>query len=1017
MGLTVKKRNGSIEQFNQDKITTAIQKAFVEVLGEHSENKAIIERITVQVVDKLTCTHKTPYNIEDIQDTVEDILIDMGYSSVAKAYIRYRYKREVARKMNTSLQERYNHLAEFVSGKDEESNKENSNKDTRILSTMRDYLAGFICREMADEIILPKDIAEAHKAGIIHFHDSDYSPMMPMSNCFSRETKFVTQYGLKSFKDFNENDKIQVLTPSGNFKEATVKKYGKQKLNMVIFKKGNSKPVKIFVTGNHRWLLDSGESTTELKIGDKLTKIQIPHAHSIQELEKMNPELSIYWCKGFLYGDGAKWSKNGSRIRLCGEKNSFKNIFLLNGFHVSSKVNDDIILASAKCPKETISNKWTTEQISLFIEGWLAADGSYRNNITTAKSIITIGKEADIDYFKRYSCVGNYHIIGEDDLTGQKTNYGARKISKTFRLYTSNHFQWTVQSIEKDVKEEEVWCLEVEDEHAFVLEHGIPTGNCCLINLEDMLQNGTVISGTKIEKPHSFHTACTITTQVIAQVASSQYGGCTFSLAHLAPFVDISRQNIKNEVLQSFNDDYEDNKEIVDKLVKNRLKKEISDGIQTIQYQLITLSTTNGQSPFVSIMMYLDEVPDGQIREDLAMLIEEVLKQRIKGVKNPQGVYVTPAFPKLLYTLDEDNTYEDSRYFYLTKLRAECSAKRLVPDYISAKKMKELKGDVYSCMGCRSFLTPDPINHKYYGRFNQGVVTLNLPDVALSSGGDSDKFWQIYEDRLELCHRALRVRHESLVGIKSDVAPVLWQYGALARLKEGEEITPLLYNNYSTLSLGYAGLYECIKYMTGENQIQPNGKKFGLEVMQKLNDKCEEWKAKENIAYSVYGSPIESTTFKFAKALQKRFGIVKGITDKKYVTNSYHITPSQHIDAFSKLDIEAEFQELSPGGRISYIETPNMEKNIPALIKVIQHIYETIMYAEINTMTSYCQKCGCTDIKMGDDLKFHCPNCGNDDFNKMNIALRICGYISTNPFNDGRAEDIHDRVYHLDPED
>ena len=548
----------------------------------------------------------------------------------------------------------------------------------------------------------------------------------------------------------------------------------------------------------------------------------------------------------------------------------------------------------------------------------------------------------------------------------------------------------------------------------------MPLYNCSLINLEDMLQNGTVISGIKIEKPHSFRTACTIATQIIAQVASNQYGGNTISLAHLAPFVDITRQKFKKDIihdLELIGTKVDEDK--INKIVEEKVKEEIRSGIQTIQYQLITISTTNGQSPFTSSFMYLDEVPEGQTRDDLAMIIEEVLKQRIEGVKNEQGVPITIAFPKLLYVLDEDNIHEDSKYYYLTELAAECSTKRLVPDYISAKKMKELKdGNVFPCMGCRSFLQPyyEDGKPKFYGRFNQGVVTLNLPDIALSSGGDFDKFWKIFDERLELCYRALMVRHNRLLGTPSDVAPILWQHGAIARLKSGETIDNLLFNDYSSISLGYAGLYECIKYMIGQSQLEKEGHDFGIKVMKKLTDSCAKWKEETNIGFSVYGSPIESTTYKFAKCLKKRFGVIKGITDKDYVTNSYHITPSQPIDAFSKLSIESEFQALSLGGAISYVETPNVEKNPKAILEVIKHIYNNIMYAEINTMTSYCQVCGCTDIKMGDDLKFHCPNCGNDDFNKMNVAVRICGYISTNPFNEGRAEDIHDRVYHLGAE-
>lgn len=714
---TVIKRDGRIVEFDKSKIADAVLKAMNDT---NNINKDLANRIA----NDISKLNTNEISVEELQDLVEEKLMSSKMKDVARSYVRYRYDREKNRELSKDLNKRYNEFISLVQGSNEEANKENSNKDTRIIPTMRDYIAGFTCREMAEKFILPKDIVEAHKQGIIHVHDTDYSPSMPMNNC-------------------------------------------------------------------------------------------------------------------------------------------------------------------------------------------------------------------------------------------------------------------------------------------------------CLINLEDMLQNGTVISGTMIEKPHSFRTACTIVTQIITQVASSQYGGNTITLAHLAPFVDISRQRIKEEVekeaieiLNSVGEQIDITTDL-DKIVESRLKQEIADGIQTIQYQLITMSTTNGQAPFTSVFMYLDEVPEGQLRDDLALVIEEVLKQRIKGVKNEKGVYITTAFPKLLYCLDEDNIYEDSKYWYLTKLAAECSTKRLVPDYISAKKMRELKGDVYPCMGCRSFLTPDPINHKYYGRFNQGVVTISLPDVALSSKGDFKEFWRIMDERLELCYRALMVRHNTLKGTKSDVAPILWQHGAFSRLKQGEVIDKLLYDNYSTISLGYAGLYECVKYMTGHSHSEAEGRDFGIKVMQYLTDTCAKWRQDTNISFSLYGTPIESTTYKFAKCLQERFGIIEGITDKKYVTNSYHITPSEPIDAFTKLDIESEFQELSAGGSISYVETPNMTKNIEAVLEVIKHIYDSIMYAEINTMTSYCHECGCTDIKMGDDLKFHCPQCGNDDFNKMNIALRICGYISTNPFNEGRAQDIHDRVYHL----
>ena len=559
--------------------------------------------------------------------------------------------------------------------------------------------------------------------------------------------------------------------------------------------------------------------------------------------------------------------------------------------------------------------------------------------------------------------------------------------------------------------------------------------NCDLVNLEDMLQNGTVITGTMIEKPHSFATACNIATQIVAQVASNQYGGQSISLTHLAPFVEVSRQKIRRIVLAEMASiGVDPGEEKISELVEARLREEIRRGVQTIQYQVVTLLTTNGQAPFITVFMYLNEARNEREKKDLAMIIEEMLLQRYQGVKNEQGVWVTPAFPKLIYTLEEDNIHEDAPYWYLTELAAKCTARRMVPDYISEKKMKELKGDVYTCMGCRSFLTPDrftdagignvanagnyePGKHKYYGRFNQGVVTINLPDVALSSGGNTEKFWQIFEARLELCHKALRCRHERLLGTTSDAAPILWQYGALARLKKGETIDKLLYNGYSTISLGYAGLYECVKYMTGKSHTDPSATPFALAIMQKMNDKCKEWKTAENIDYSLYGTPLESTTYKFAKCLQKRFGVIKGITDKGYITNSYHVNVTEEIDAFTKLEFEAQFQHLSPGGAISYVEVPDMQNNIPAVLEVMKFIYDHIIYAELNTKSDYCQVCGWDgEIQIVEEdgkLIWKCPRCGNTDQDKMNVARRTCGYIGTQFWNQGRTQEIKDRVLHL----
>ena len=733
------KRNGKEVNFDISKIANAIRKANKEVEPIYQMNEYQIEGIAENVAGQFAKLDRA-VSVEEIQDMVETGIMDMRGYEVAQKYVRYRYTRELARKANTTDEE----ILSLLDQSNEEAKQENSNKNPVINSTQRDYMAGYVSRDLTNRVLLPEEITKAHREGIIHFHDSDY-----------------------------------------------------------------------FAQREH---------------------------------------------------------------------------------------------------------------------------------------------------------------------------------------------------------------------------------NCDLVNLEDMLQNGTVISGTMIEKPHSFYTACNITTQIIAQVASNQYGGQSFTLSHLAPFVDVSRQKITGRVLEenaeagvSMTD------EQVRKVVEKRLEEEVVRGVQTIQYQMITLMTCNGQAPFVTMFMYLDEVPAGQTRDDLAMVIEEVLKQRMQGVKNEKGVWITPAFPKIIYALDEDNIYPESKYYYLTELAAKCTAKRMVPDYISAKKMREYKGDVYPCMGCRSFLTPDNEQqpeglcnddnkadagnfvkgqHKYYGRFNQGVVTINLVDVACSAHGDMEAFWRIFDERLELCHRALRIRHERLMGTTSDVAPILWQYGALARLKKGEKIDKLLFGNYSTLSLGYAGLYEMCVRMTGKSHTDPEAKPFALKVMQHLNDKCAEWRKEENISYSLYGTPMESTTYKFAKALQKRFGMIEGVTDHNYITNSYHVNVREKIDAFTKLKFEADFQKLSPGGAISYVEVPNMQNNIPAVLSVMKFIYDNIMYAELNTKSDYCECCGYDgEIQIIEDehgkLVWECPNCGNRDQTKMSVARRTCGYIGTQFWNQGRTQEIKDRVLHL----
>ena len=721
--MKVIKRNGSEVQFDRAKIETAITKANKSVEESYRLSDSVIGNIALDIEDRCD-TYDRACTVEEIQDLVEKALMRSGAYWVARAYVRYRYDRERLRIKNTTDDS----ILALIERKNEEVKQENSNKNPVVNSTLRDYMAGEVSKDLTRRVLLPKDIVEAHEQGIIHFHDSDY---------FAQ------------------------------------------------------------------------------------------HMH-----------------------------------------------------------------------------------------------------------------------------------------------------------------------------------------------------NCDLVNLDDMLQNGTVISDTMIEKPHTFSTACNIATQIIAQVASNQYGGQTITLSHLAPFVAETRKKYREKF-----------KDMSDEFIEKLVHDDIEKGIQTIAYQILTLLTSNGQTPFITVYMDINEVEDGQTRKDLAMVIEEVLRQRIQGVKNEVGVWVTPTFPKLIYALDENNVTPESEYYYLTELAAECTAKRMVPDYISAKVMRELKkGDVYTCMGCRSFLTPDrftdagvgnianaknyiPGKHRYYGRFNQGVVTINLPDVALSSGGDFDKFWDILADRLDLCYRALLCRHERLKGTVSDVAPILWQHGALARLEKGETIDKLLYDGYSTISLGYAGLYECVKYMTGKSHTDEEGKPFALEVMKALNDACTIWKTEHNIDFSLYGTPLESTTYKFAKNLQKRFGIIPGVTDKNYITNSYHVHVTEPIDAFTKLKFESEFQALSPGGAISYIEVPNMQKNIPAVLTVIRYIYDTILYAELNTKSDYCQCCGFDGeiviVNDGDKLVWECPNCGNRDESKMNVVRRTCGYLGSNFWNQGRTQEIAERVLHL----
>ena len=690
------------------------------------------------------------------------------------------------------------------------------------------------------------------------------------------------------------------------------------------------------------------------------------------------------------------------------------------------------IAESVELQCQKIGRAPTVEEIQDMVEHYIMAHGAFE----VAKHYIT--------YRYTRSLVRKSNTTDEKILTLIECNNEEAKQENSNKnpVVNSTQRDYMAGEVSRDLTERVLLPQDIVDAHREGIIHFHDSDyyaqhmhNCDLVNLEDMLQNGTVITGTLIEKPHSFATACNIATQIVAQVASNQYGGQSISLTHLAPFVQVSREKLRSIVREELvSAGLNAGEQTINDIAEKRLLDEIRRGVQTIQYQVVTLLTTNGQAPFVTVFMYLNEARNEQEKHDLALIIEETLRQRLQGVKNEKGIWVTPAFPKLIYVLEEDNIRENTKYWYLTELAARCTAKRMVPDYISEKKMLELKGDVYVCMGCRSFLTPDrftdagignianagnyqPGKHKYYGRFNQGVVTINLPDVALSSGGNIEKFWKIFDERLELCHRALLCRHERLKGTLSDAAPILWQYGACARLKKGEPIDELLYHGYSTISLGYAGLYECVKYMTGKSHTDPSATPFALSIMQHMNDACAKWKKEKDIDFSLYGTPLESTTYKFAKCLQKRFGIIEGITDKGYITNSYHVHVTEPIDAFKKLEFEAQFQHLSPGGAISYVEVPNMQNNLDAVLEVMKFIYDHIIYAELNTKSDYCQACGWDgEIEVVEEdgkLIWKCPQCGNTDQDKMNVARRTCGYIGTQYWNQGRTQEIKDRVLHL----
>ena len=986
------KRNGIEVDFDINKIKNAISKANLTVNESERLSDKKIEDISFAVMNRVS---KLPVDtsVETIQDIVEEELDNFHASyQLKKNYIIYRYQHNELRKTNTTDQT----ILSLINCENEEVKQENSNKNPVIISTQRDYMAGEVSKDLVRRYFMDSDLMKAHDEGLIHIHDMDYIAQN-CHNCFTGDTLFVSDKGLCRCDSFHDGETVFVKDLHGVIRQATVHKYGKQKFRKVTLYSG-CKEVTIKCTANHRWVLSDGSITTNLKVGDTLYKTEDSTNYTID-----NYDDALSWCYGFIVGDGCDCIRKDrnllfTKVRLCGKKNKYKYIFEMAGFHISEHLkNGDVVMSIRGNLKQDFINgkAWRFLSVKgkqLAFHGYYAADGATNaNKITTSDDRL-------LPFIMDCSGLAGYYISSMNTII-HDTNF--KKQAKLHQIYFITNkplnLRWKVKSIKENCFESTAWCVEEPETHTFTINYGIVTGNCDLINLEDMLMNGTVISGTKIDKPHSFSTACNIATQIIAQVASSQYGGQSISLTHLAPFVQISRNSIRKEILEDFPDLSE---EKLSKIVEKRLHKEIEKGVQIIQYQVVTLMTTNGQAPFITVFMYLNEAKDEQTKNDLALIIEEVLKQRIIGVKNEKGVFITPAFPKLVYVLQKDNIYPDGKYFYLSELAAKCTAKRLVPDYISEKIMKELKeGNTFPVMGCRSCLSPwkdENGNYKFYGRFNQGVCTINLIDIACSSEKNVDKFWKIFDERLEMCKRVLMIKHQRLLGTKSDVAPILWQNGALARLKKGETIDKLLFGGYSTISLGYAGLYECVYYMTGKSHTDPSVKEFALSIMQHLNDACDKWKHETNIAFSVYGTPLESVTYKFAKCLKKRFGVIPEVTDHDYITNSYHVNVREEIDAFKKLSYESEFQRLSPGGAISYVEVPNMQNNIPAVIEIMRHIYENIMYAELNTKSDYCHECGYNgEIVIEEDkdhkLFWKCPNCGNTDQSKMNVARRTCG--------------------------
>lgn len=1025
------KRNGRHTKFVANKINIAIQKANNEVSILDQASDEDIKKIVKDIKSvKNECIH-----IEVVQDLVETGLMQAGKFELAKKYMLYRYKHKLAR----DLSEAEASVLGILDGTNLGVIDENSNKNSYVNSTQRDLMAGEVSRTIAKKILLPDDIRKADEDMEIHWHDIDYT-VQSMINCFGRETRFLTTSGVRSFEDFNDGDIVEVFSHTGAKRRAVVHNYGRQKLYNITFKRGKDSFRTIRATRNHRWLLLHGSQTTNLSVGDAIATPPVIDSFNLAECD---PYLYEYWCIGFALGDGSDYDNSrygqsgfGISVRLCGRKKQYNDIFDRAGFNCTQpeSLHGDYRVYMPKYSKEAfLRNKsWRSlsveQQIALF-NGYICADGEFRGK-DYPTGISTINSDIESMVYELAELSGYY--IGASRVVTGSTNFVEERKPLTHIQFAREFYcrhPYKCYSIEEDV-EEDVWCLEVEEDKSFLLEGGLVTGNCCLINIKSILDDGTVMSDYLIASPKSFRTACSIVTQVVAIIASNQYGGQSIAIKHLGKYLAISRERFRIEnrkrweaVGLNFTEDQ------LNAVTEEQLKYELEQGVQTIQYQFQTLVTTNGQSPFVTLFMQLDE--NDPYLEETAMIIEEILKQRLKGVMNKDGKYITPSFPKLIYVLDENNCLRGGKYDYLTHLAAKCTIKRSYPDYISAKKMREqFNGEVFSCMGCRSFLSPwrktkwyvemmnepDSEIGKYLweGRFNQGVVTINLPQIGIIADHDMSTFWSLLDERLAKCYKALLLRHKLLEDTLSDTSPLHWQFGGIARLPQGESINKLLHDGFSTLSLGYIGIYETVYAMLGVSHTTPEGKEFALKIMHRLADACETWKKETNLGFGLYGTPAESLCYKFCKHDAEKFGIIENVTDKGYYTNSYHIDVREEVNAFEKFEFESEFQPISSGGCISYVEIPNLEKNQPVVEKLITYIYDHVRYGEFNSKSDYCFACGFQgQIDLNKDNQWECPCCHNKDMKKMYVSRRTCGYLGSNEWNEGKRKEIGMRVEHL----